>query len=68
MAESEGRQTTETGPSRETFDLARRGLVSMGFREAEARRAVSAVTGRHPDDGPALPIEQLLREALAALT
>ena len=42
--------------------------MSMGFREADARRAVGAVSGRHPDAGLALPIQQIFREALAVLT
>jgi hypothetical protein len=39
----------------------------MGFQESAARRAISVVSGRWKGDA-ALPVESLLREALALLT
>jgi HNH endonuclease len=45
--------------------LAFRGLVQMGFRETEARRAVERVTSGALDD---LTLETLMRQALAVLT
>jgi hypothetical protein len=44
---------------------ATRGLVRLGFREHDARRAINLVSGRHPE---APPIQEMLREALAVLT
>ena len=45
--------------------LAFRGLVQMGFRETEARRAVERVTSGAGDN---LTLETLMRQALAVLT
>jgi hypothetical protein len=44
-------------------------LVTMGFRHAEARRAIDEVMSRH-DGGAArgASLESILREALAVLT
>jgi hypothetical protein len=50
------------------FDLATRGLVNMGFREAAVRRAMDVVSGRHAGDDPPLPVQDILSEALAELT
>ena len=47
------------------LDAATRGLVRLGFREQEARRAIGVVSVRHTD---APPIQEVLREALAVLT
>lgn len=58
--------TPNTPSSRPFFDVACRGLVNMGFRETESRRALEEVLGRHPDGPPA--VEVLLREALGVLT
>ncbi len=49
-------------------ELARRGLVHMGFAAREAKRAVDTVAERHVDDPSPLPKEEILREALAVLT
>ena len=48
-----------------SVDAATRGLVNLGFRDAEARRAVSVVRERHVE---IIPLEATLREALAVLT
>jgi hypothetical protein len=41
----------------------------MGFRRADVRRALDAVSARHPtEDVSAIPVETILREALAVLT
>jgi 5-methylcytosine-specific restriction endonuclease McrA len=45
---------------------ARRALCGMGFKDAEARRAIETVS-RQRTDGPAPPIETLLCEALRVL-
>ena len=48
-------------------DVALRGLVSLGFARSEARRAVDLVAcRRHAAD--ALPVQEMLREAIAVLT
>jgi hypothetical protein len=49
----------------EALDAASRGLVRLGFREHEVRRAVGVIAIRHID---APPIDEVLREALALLT
>jgi hypothetical protein len=44
-------------------------LVDMGFRRAEARRALGIVTARHrAEELTAIPVHTILREALAVLT
>jgi len=58
---------TEAAPS-ERFDRATRGLVNMGFRETEARHALDVVSARHTSHDLALPVEEILREALGLLT
>jgi hypothetical protein len=41
----------------------------MGFRRAEVRRALDAVSARHrAEDAGAIPVATILREALAVLT
>jgi hypothetical protein len=54
--------------SAEHADLARRGLVGMGFRDADTRRALAVVESRHVDDARALPPAEIIREALRVLT
>jgi hypothetical protein len=44
------------------------GLVNMGFREREARRALEVVSRRQIDGHGAMPIHEVFREALAVLT
>jgi len=53
--------------SRERLALATRGLVHMGFRETEARRALEVIAARHSPN-IARPVDEILREALAVLT
>lgn len=48
-----------------TMEMATRGLVSLGFRDTEARRAVRIVSARHR---AAVPVVEILREALGVLT
>jgi hypothetical protein len=41
----------------------------MGFRRADVRRALDVVGARHPSEAfGAIPIQTILREALAVLT
>jgi hypothetical protein len=49
------------------IDLARRGLVNLGYRDAEAKRAVAIVRERHASELETLTPESVLREALAIL-
>jgi hypothetical protein len=50
------------------YELATCGLVNMGFREREARRAIDAVSRRHVGDAAPPPAADVVREALAVLT
>ena len=59
----------QRGYASESCGLAASGLVNMGFRRAEAQRALDAVSARHrADDLSAIPVQTILREALAVLT
>jgi hypothetical protein len=49
-------------------ELVRRALVHNGFRARDATRAVDSVAEHHTNDATPLPLEAILREALAALT
>jgi hypothetical protein len=50
-------------------ELAESGLVKMGFRLTDVRRALDALTARHRGEVPsAIPVQTILREALAPLT
>jgi hypothetical protein len=51
--------------STELFDLATRGLVGMGFKTQETRRALEIVLSRHAQPPP---VQQVLVEALRVLT
>ena len=51
----------------DVFNLAARGLKSMGFKEPEARRAVMTLRDRHREQSPP-NVESLVREALLLLT
>jgi 5-methylcytosine-specific restriction endonuclease McrA len=53
---------------RKSHDLALRGLVNMGFPKADAQRALDSIAHRREAPSAALPVQDLLREALAALT
>ena len=61
-------KTSHAAPAHELLDMASRGLVNMGFRETEARRALEVVSARRAAGGPGLPVQEILREALALLT
>jgi hypothetical protein len=65
----ERRDPRQRGSASESCDLAAHGLVNMGFRRAEVQRALDAVSAHHPaDDLSAIPVQTILREALAVLT
>ena len=52
----------------ESVELAANGLVNLGFRRAEVRRALDAVTAHHRAEAlSAMPVQTILREALAVL-
>ncbi|OJY28519.1 MAG: hypothetical protein BGO98_05455 [Myxococcales bacterium 68-20] len=53
-------------PRPTSFETAARGLLAMGFRETEARRALETLATKH--DIEAAPVETVLREALLVLT
>lgn len=55
----------ESTPS-ETIELASRGLVKLGFAKADVKRAVDAICAKRA--GEAMPVQALLREAIAVLT
>ena len=48
-------------------ELAKRGLVRLGFRSRDATRALGIVAERHKSDATPPPKETVLREALAVL-
>jgi hypothetical protein len=53
----------------ESCDRAATGLMKMGFHRAEVQRALGSVRARHPaEDLSTMPIQTILREALAVLT
>ena len=63
------RQRRQRGYVAESCALAASGLVKMGFRNADVRRALDAVSARHPSEIlAAIPVQTILREALAVLT
>ncbi len=65
----ERRDPHRRGCAPESCNLAANGLVNMGFRRTEARLALDEVAARHdPDELSAMPLEAILREALAVLT
>ncbi len=65
----ERRDPRQRGCASESCGLAASGLVNMGFRRAEAQRALDAVSARHrPDELSTIPLQTILREALAVLT
>jgi hypothetical protein len=66
---SERPDPRERGYATQSFEQAASGLVNMGFRRAEVGRALAVVLARHPSDVlRTMPVETILREALAALT
>ncbi|OJY25098.1 MAG: hypothetical protein BGO98_08835 [Myxococcales bacterium 68-20] len=60
------RRHKSTLPTSTSFEIAARGLRSLGFREPEARRALDTLATMREMEGA--PIETLLREALLVLT
>ena len=65
----ERRHPRQRGYASESCDLAANGLVNMGFHRAEVRRALGSVSGRHQaEDLSTIPVQTILREALAVLT
>jgi hypothetical protein len=52
----------------EAAELVRSGLVHMGFRDAQAKKALGVVDERHANDDVPLPTEAILVEALRVLT
>jgi hypothetical protein len=65
----ERRHPSQRGYATEGCDLAASGLANMGFPRLEVRRALDAVTARHPRETlAAIPVQTILREALAVLT
>jgi hypothetical protein len=59
------RKSDAPGAALDPLDAATRGLVRLGFREREARRALDIVSGRYAE---ATPLPEVLREALSVLT
>jgi hypothetical protein len=59
------RKSDAPRPAPDPLDAATRGLVRLGFREREARRALGIVSGRYAE---APPLPEVLREALSVLT
>jgi 5-methylcytosine-specific restriction endonuclease McrA len=65
----ERRHPRQRGYASESCALAAGGLVSMGFRRADVRCALDAVSARHQAEAlTTIPVETILREALAVLT
>jgi hypothetical protein len=65
----ERRDPRQRGYASESCGLAASGLVNMGFRRAEVQRALDTVGTRHrADDLRTIPVQTILREALAVLT
>jgi hypothetical protein len=64
----ERRHPRQRGYASECCALAASGLVNMGFRRADVRRALDAVCARHgPEVLTTVPVQTILREALAVL-
>jgi hypothetical protein len=65
----ERRHPRQRGYASESCDRAARGLMNMGFHRAEVRRALGSVSARHQaEDLSTIPVQTILREALAVLT
>jgi 5-methylcytosine-specific restriction endonuclease McrA len=63
------RHPRQRGYASESCALAASGLVHMGFRHADVRRALDAVSARYPTEAlTTIPVQTILREALAILT
>jgi hypothetical protein len=65
----ERRHPRQRGSASESCALAASGLVNMGFRRADVRRALDAVSALHGAEVlTTVPVQTILREALAVLT
>jgi hypothetical protein len=65
----ERRDPRRRGYASEKCELAASGLVRMGFRRADVRRALDVVTSHRPSEALATAaVQTILREALAVLT
>jgi hypothetical protein len=65
----ERRRPRRRGYDAESCALAASGLVNMGFRQADVRRALDVVSARHPSEVlGAIPVQTILVEALGVLT
>jgi Holliday junction resolvasome RuvABC DNA-binding subunit len=58
---------SEPETTKRIFDKVHYALRHLGFRDAEARRAISRVAGMHDSSQP-LTLEQALREAIHVAT
>ena len=58
----------ESALPREAVEQAMRGLVSMGFAKKDVDRALVAILSRHAGETARVPVGDLLREGIAALT
>jgi hypothetical protein len=64
----ERRDPRRRGCASESWEQAASGLVIMGFRDADVRRALDAVSARQGTEVPTtIPVQTILREALAVL-
>jgi 5-methylcytosine-specific restriction endonuclease McrA len=54
--------------NQEAAELARRGLVNLGFRDADVRRALATIESRHEGEDTTPPPAEIIREALRILT
>jgi hypothetical protein len=64
----ERRHPRQRGSVSDSWALAASGLVNLGFRHADVRRALDAVSARHQTEVlTAMPVQTILREALAVL-
>jgi 5-methylcytosine-specific restriction endonuclease McrA len=69
IGERRHRDPRQRGYVSESRDRAARGLMNMGFQRAEVRRALDSVHAHHQAEDPStIPVQTLLREALAFLT
>jgi len=65
----ERRHPRQRGYGPESWELAASGLVNVGFRRAEVQRALDTVSALHrAEDQTSIPVQTILREALAVLT
>jgi hypothetical protein len=65
----ERRHPRQRGYASESCELAASGLVKMGFRPAEVRRALDAVSAHHRSEAlTTTPVQTILCQALAVLT